>query len=88
MGYGDIYPSFIKGIILLPIGILFGYIFIKFGLICAIVTHYLHDLVVIGAAYLEFSNFRYANENIITMLIAAILPLIIVLYFKIKESSA
>lgn len=88
VGYSDIYPSFIKGIILLPIAILLGYIFIKFGLFCAIVTHYLHDLVVIGASYLEFSNFRYANENVIAMLIAAALPLVIAFYIKTKESSA
>ena len=88
IGYSDIYPGFIKGIILLPIGILLGYIFVRFGLICAIVTHYFHDLVVIGAAFLEFNNFRNVNENVITMLIAAILPLVIAFYFKLKESNA
>jgi membrane protease YdiL (CAAX protease family) len=87
IGDSDIYPSIIKGIILLPIGILFGYIFIRFGLVCAIITHYLHDLVVIGAAFLEFNNFRYVNENIVTLLISAVLPLLIAFYFKAKESN-
>jgi len=88
IGYGDVYPGFVKGLILLPIGILFGYIFIRFGLVCAIVTHYLYDLVAIGTSYLEFSNFRYLNENVIMMLAAAILPLLIVFYLKFKKPNA
>lgn len=88
IGYSDVYPAFIKGIILLPMGVLLGYIFIRFGIVCAIVTHYLHDLIVIGAVFLEFSNYRNANENIIAMLIAAVLPLAIAIYFRIKESNA
>ncbi|MFC1709177.1 CPBP family intramembrane glutamic endopeptidase [Candidatus Omnitrophota bacterium] len=88
LGYSDIYPGFVKGLILLPIGLLFGYIFVRFGLACAIATHYLHDLVVIGAAYLEFINFRYVNLNVITMLIAALLPLSIALYFNFRKKNA
>jgi membrane protease YdiL (CAAX protease family) len=84
IGYSDIYPGFVKGLILLPIGILFAYIFLRFGLVCAIVTHYLHDLVVIGNAYLEFSNFRYVNENVVIMFIAAIMPLLVAQYFDLK----
>lgn len=86
--YSNVFPNFIQGIILLPIGFLFSYIFIRFGIVCAIVTHYLHDLVVIGATYLEFSNFRYINNNIIAMLIAAIIPLIIALSISFKEKNA
>lgn len=82
----DIYPTYFKGVILIPIGILLGYIFIRFGLICAIVTHYLYDLIVIGASFLEFNNFRQANEITIAMLVGVILPLAIVFTLLLNSS--
>ncbi|MFC1646078.1 CPBP family intramembrane glutamic endopeptidase [Candidatus Omnitrophota bacterium] len=84
----NIFPNFIQGIVLLPIGFLFSYIFIRFGLVCAIITHFLHDLVVIGASCLAFSNFNYIKENMATMLIAAILPLLVAIYLSSKKTSA
>lgn len=78
-GMSDIAPGFLKGVFLVPIGILFGYIFVRFGLVCAITTHYLYDLVVIGSAFLEFTNFRNANETVLVLLIAAVAPALIAL---------
>jgi len=88
VGFSDIYPGFIKGVILLPVGIFFGYIFIRFGLVCAIVTHYLYDLFVIGMGYSKFSNFNYTEANFVIMLAAAILPLVIALLFKLNRKNA
>ena len=84
-GYDDISPGFLKGIFLLPIGILFGYILVRFGVVCAIATHYLYDLVVIGATFLEFNNFRYAGVTIAAMLIAAFVPLFIAASIRTKK---
>lgn len=84
-GYDDIAPGFLKGIFLLPIGILFGYIFVRFGIVCAIATHYLYDLVVIGSTFLEFNDFRYAEVTIVTLLIAALMPLLIAMGIRLKS---
>ncbi|MFH1622794.1 MAG: CPBP family intramembrane glutamic endopeptidase [Candidatus Omnitrophota bacterium] len=86
VAYSDIFPNFVQGIILLPIGFLFSYIFIKFGLMCAITTHFLHDLVVIGSAFLEFNNFGNVNLNVEILLFFAIIPLIIAFYLRHKEA--
>jgi membrane protease YdiL (CAAX protease family) len=87
-GNSDIYPDFVKGILLLPIGILFGYILVKFGLICAMATHYIHDVFVIGLAFSEFSNFRYVNESVIILAVAALLPLFLSYYLKARNHDA
>ena len=86
-GYSEIVPGFLKGIFLLPIGILFGYIFVRFGIVCAIATHYLYDLVVIGVSYSVFSSFSNLRASLIALLAAAAAPLFIAVIISIKKST-
>jgi len=86
LGLTEVYPGYFKGFIVLPVGILLGILFVKFGLISAITTHYLYNNVIIGMALFEFNRFKYHNENTFILMLSCIIPLIVVFFIKKRNA--
>jgi len=83
--YSELYPFYLKSLIIFPVGVLFGIIFAKFGLASVITTHYLYDNFIIGMFLFKFNQFREIHINLWILIISFLFPLVIAFLKKEKK---
>lgn len=71
-----VYPVYVRGIELTVAGVLFGILFIRYGIVDCIIAHYVIDAVMIGLPLLRSGNTYYIASGAVVCLLAAT-PLII-----------
>ncbi len=88
-GYA-IYPMYVRGIELTIVGIIWGMIYLKYGVETVIIAHYVYNAVMIGLPLLRSQNYYYLISGLIVIVLLLIPVLILPLLIKIpkKESSS
>jgi hypothetical protein len=70
-GY-QVFPAYVRGIELTIAGLVFGYFFIKYGLMTVIIAHYVIDAIFIGIPLLRSENSYFLTSGIIVVILAAL----------------
>lgn len=71
-----VFPVYVRGIELTIAGLIFGWIFIRYGLVAMIVAHYAIDAILLAVPFLRAEGGSYVGYGI-AALICALLPLTI-----------
>lgn len=75
-------PFYIRGIELSIVGIVLGYVFVKYGIVATIISHYVYNALMSGELLLRSSNMYYFLSGLAVIGIMLI-PLTIAAYFII-----
>jgi hypothetical protein len=76
-----VFPAYIRGIELTIMGIIMGYLFLKFGLETVIITHYSINAILVSVPLLESKNLYYQTSGIAVIFLVFI-PFLGILFFK------
>jgi hypothetical protein len=71
-----VYPVYIRGIELTIVGLVFGWVFIKYGLVAMFVAHYAIDAILLAMPFLKTAGGEYIGYGVAAMFFAA-LPLVV-----------
>lgn len=71
-----VFPVYVRGIELTIAGLVFGWIFIRYGLVTMLVAHFAIDAILLAMPFLRASGGSYVGYGVAALLIAA-LPLIV-----------
>lgn len=74
-----VFPAYVRGIELTLAGIVFGVVFLKYGLESVIIAHFVIDAALVGLPLLKSGNIYFRSSGIIVMTLALI-PVFIVLF--------
>ncbi|MFN7169756.1 MAG: CPBP family intramembrane glutamic endopeptidase [Candidatus Omnitrophota bacterium] len=77
----EVFPPYVRGIELTLVGIVLGYLFLKFGLETVMIIHYVIDAVWVGIPLLESKVFYYQLSGII-VIFSALIPFFFTFLFK------
>lgn len=77
-------PSFIRGIELGILGIIAGYIFLRWGILATLVWHYTIDAIFVGLFLFSSTNLYFIFSGVIVMGLLLI-PMILALFGLLKE---
>jgi hypothetical protein len=78
-----VYPVYVRGIELTIVGLVFGWVFIRYGLVAMLVAHYTIDAVLLAMPFLKSAGGAYLSYGIAALVFAAF-PLVvpIVVYLR------
>jgi hypothetical protein len=79
-------PSYVRIIELLPISATFGWLYLSFGLIPAIISHWIYDLVLMAIPLFVSTAPGIVLQRCL-IIISALVPLLILLIQKVRSSS-
>ncbi|MCM8783388.1 MAG: CPBP family intramembrane metalloprotease [Candidatus Omnitrophica bacterium] len=82
----EIFPPYVRGIELTIVGIILGYLFLKFGLETVIIMHYAIDAILVSVPLLESRVLYYEISGVIVIFIVFI-PLLFISLLKHKRLS-
>ena len=68
----EVFPVYMRGIELTIEGVIFGLLFLRFGIMACIIAHYVFNTVMIGIPLLESGNAYYIISGVIVCLLAAL----------------
>ncbi len=71
-----VYPVYVRGIELTIVGLVFGWVFIKYGLVAMFVAHYAIDAILLAMPFLKTAGGEYVGYGVAAMFFAA-LPLVV-----------
>jgi hypothetical protein len=71
-----VYPVYVRGIELTIAGLLFGWVFIRYGIVTMLVAHYAIDAILIAMPFLRARGGSYVGYGVAALVCAA-LPLVI-----------
>ncbi|MFH2138695.1 MAG: CPBP family glutamic-type intramembrane protease [Candidatus Omnitrophota bacterium] len=79
-----VFPAYVRGIELTIAGIVFGIVYVKYGLETVLITHFVIDAVLGGLPLLRSHNLYFTASGAIVML-AVFIP-VIILFFMAKKT--
>jgi hypothetical protein len=71
-----VFPVYVRGIELTIAGVVFGWVFLRYGLVSMLVAHYAIDAILIAMPFLRAAGGTYVGYGVAALVIAA-LPLVI-----------
>ena len=78
----EVFPPYVRGIELTIVGIILGYLFLKFGLEMTIITHYAVEAILVSIPLMLSKVLFYQLSGIIVIL-CAFIPIIILFLYRL-----
>ncbi|MGH7546088.1 MAG: lysostaphin resistance A-like protein [Gemmatimonadota bacterium] len=78
-----VFPVYVRGIELTIAGLVFGWVFIRYGIVAMLVAHYAIDAILIAMPFLRASGGSYVGYGVAALVCAA-LPLAIPAAFRLR----
>jgi len=80
-------PFFIRGLELTMVGVLFGYVFLRFGIISTLIAHYTYDALLLSLFLFQSSRlyFQVSGVVVVGLLLVPLLPALIAHFRKRLE---
>ena len=82
----EIFPNYVRGIELTLFGIMLGVIFLKYGLECVIITHFVIDAVLAGLPLLKSQNTYYFLSGLAVVAFALVPILALMIMAKVRSA--
>jgi hypothetical protein len=79
-----VFPVYVRGIELTIAGLVFGWVFIRYGIVTMLVAHYAIDAILIAMPFLRASGESYVGYGVAALICAA-LPLVIPLAYRLRR---
>ena len=78
------YPIYVRGVELTVVALLLGFVFLKFDLLTAIMSHFTYNMMVVGIILLRSSEPYYQTSGLVVVL-TLLVPLLPGLLWKLKQ---
>ena len=82
-----VFPAYVRGIELTVAGVVFGVVFLQYGLEAVLITHFVIDAALVALPLLKSKNIFFMGSGLIVLLVMFLPLLMVLLNFKKQKSN-
>ena len=81
-----VYPNYVRGIELTMVGVVFSLVYLKYGIECTMIAHYVIDAFLVGWPLKSSDNFYFKSSGIVVLTLT-VLPLFFIPYLSTRKNN-